>query len=111
MHAASDSHMCDCAVHVGTGSRSPLGSGEHSHALLGRSRSPGRGGPLAASWASGVGRNGPPRYLQLVERASSPLTMPADGSLPPGEHMTAAKQALYQVPTACVFPAHAMLVH
>lgn len=67
-----------------------MGSGDHSHMLgAGRSRAPGRGGPLAQSW-HGVGgahnqHGGPPRHLQLVDRASSPLTLLPDGSLPPGE--------------------------
>lgn len=47
---------------------------------------------MAASW-HGVagkhwqgGRGGPPPHAQLVDRASSPLTLPADGSVPAGEH-------------------------
>jgi hypothetical protein len=46
---------------------------------------------MAASW-HGVagkhwqgGRAGPPHHAQLVDRASSPLTLPADGSVPAGE--------------------------
>lgn len=78
---------------AGAASRSPIGSGDYSQAVLGRNRSPGRGGSLAASWNCGAGRpwpgphHGPPSHLQLVDRASSPLTLPADGSLPPGEQL------------------------
>lgn len=86
----SSHNACCVRLFSGALNRSPLGSGDHSQALLGRGRSPGRGGSLAASW-NGVssgrhwpGSHGPPRHLQLVDRASSPLTLPEDGSLPPG---------------------------